>query len=178
MNNPKLTRLVIKPTLRCTANCPSCESRRNLHKSLKNEQMLTFGEWQSILNDAAQLGVQRLDISGGEPTLYRQLPDLVRFGRFLGWQVNVNTNGTLINSDRVKSLLDAGLNSVYISLYGATPQLHDAMRHQKGLWDRATNAIQLFSSLSVGYTDFSVKTQALICRSNFREIPGLIRLSQ
>lgn len=177
MDKSKLTHLVIKPTLRCTANCPSCESRKDLHRSLQHEQVLTFDEWMRVFGDAAQLGVQRLDISGGEPTLYRQLPDLIELGRSFHWQVSVNTNGTFIKPSNAKLLLDAGLNSVYVSLYGSIPQLHDALRRQKGLWDRATNAIRLFSSLGVDYRNFSVKTQTLICRSNFMEIPKLIRLS-
>jgi len=138
---------------------------------------LTFDEWARVLENAARLGVQRLDISGGEPTLYRQLPGLVELGKSFHWHVNINTNGTLIKSGNAKSLLDAGLNSAYVSLYGSTPQLHDAMRHQKGLWDRATNAVRLFSSLGTDYENFSVKTQALICRLNFKEIPKLIKLS-
>jgi pyrroloquinoline quinone biosynthesis protein E len=177
MSKFKMTRLVIKPILRCTANCSGCESRQDLHKSLRREQVLTLDEWKWIFEDAAQLGVQRLDISGGEPTLYRQLLDLVKFGRLFHWQVNVNTNGTFIKSDNAKLLVDAGLNSVYVSLYGSTSQLHDAMRYQRGLWDKATNAIQLFSLAGVGHSDFSVKVQTLICKSNFREIPKLISLS-
>jgi len=139
--------------------------------------MLTFDEWRRIFEDAAQLGVQRLDISGGEPTLYRQLTDLIELGRSFQWYVNINTNGTFIKPVVAKSMLEAGLNSVYVSLYGSTAVLHDEMRHQRGLWDKATNAIRLFSSLGLGYGNFSVKTQALICRSNFREIPKLIELS-
>lgn len=176
MDQYRLTRLVVKPTLRCTANCSSCESRRSLHRSLQHEQMLTIDEWRRVFEDAASLGVQRLDISGGEPTLYRQLPELIRLGRSFGWYVNLNTNGTFIKSENVKSLLDAGLNSIYVSLYGASPQLHDALRHQRGLWDRATNAVRLLALLGAGYEDFSVKIQTLICRLNFLEIPKLIGL--
>jgi pyrroloquinoline quinone biosynthesis protein E len=139
---------------------------------------LSIAEWERVFEDAATLGVERLDISGGEPSLYRQLPELVRLGRSFRWQVNINTNGTLMSPSRIQVLLDAGLNSVYVSLYGSTPQLHDEIRHQKGLWDRATGALRHFSSLGASYVEFSVKTQSLMCRTNFRELPWLIRLSQ
>ena len=77
----KLEQLVIKPTLACTSNCPTCLFRKELHKELIKKKTLSFEQWLKVFDDADSLGTRRLDISGGEPTLYKRLPDLVKIGR-------------------------------------------------------------------------------------------------
>lgn len=176
MRRYKLRKLVIKPTLACTANCKTCQYRRELHKSLRSSRKLSFEQWLTILEDARKLGVERLDISGGEPTLYKNLTDLIRTGKRYGWYVNVNSNGSLIDEDYAKRLLEAGLDSISISIYSPQPQVHDEMRNHKGLWDKATNAVKIFRKLKVKYPNFIICTQTLICRENYRMLADLIKL--
>ena len=105
MTEFRLRKLVIKPTLACTANCPTCTCRRELHKELRESRMLSFEDWKKILAEANNLGVETFDISGGEPTLYKQLPDLIKIGRGYGWKVNVNSNGSLITEEYAKKVI-------------------------------------------------------------------------
>ncbi len=176
MSQYKLEKLVIKPTLACTANCPTCQLRKQLHRDLANARKLSFEQWMTIFADASKLGVKRLDISGGEPTLYKRLTDLIRAGKQYGWFVNVNTNGSLINEEYAQRLLAAGLDSVSISIYSADPEVHDEMRCHPGLWQKATRAVRIFSQLREDYPNFSPLTQTLLCRENFRDLRDLIEL--
>ena len=173
MQNYKLRKLVIKPTLACTANCPTCQLRRELHKSLTRSRKLSFEQWLKIFEDANNLGVERLDISGGEPTLYKNLTKLITAGKQYGWYVNVNTNGSLINEEYAEQLLAAGLDSISISIYSNEPKMHDQMRNLEGLWDKATNAVRIFSRLREKFPYFKVSTQCLICRENYRNLADL-----
>ena len=176
MQDYKLRKLVIKPTLACTANCHTCKLRRDLHKSLITSKKLSFEQWLTIFEDAAKLGVERLDISGGEPTLYKKLIDLIKAGKQYGWYVNVNTNGSLINEEYAERLVTSGLDAVSISIYSADPQIHDRMRNSDGLWQKATRAVRIFSRLNKKYPHFLIATQCLICRENYRSLADLIKL--
>lgn len=176
MTEYRLRKLVIKPTLACTANCPTCTCRRELHKELRKSRMLSFEDWKKILAEANNLGVETFVISGGEPTLYKQLPDLIRIGRNYGWYVSVNSNGSLITEEYAKRLLEAGLNSIYISLYSPIPEVHDNMRRSKGLWRKATSAIKIFAALEKKYPGFQVRTQTLLCRENYKDFSELLEL--
>lgn len=171
-----LRKLVIKPTLACTGNCITCAYRRELHKELRKVKTLSFEDWKRILAEAKELGVERFDISGGEPTLYEQLPDLIKIGRSYGWFVNVNSNGSLINEKYADELLKAGLNSIHISLYSPIPEVHDNMRRSKGMWQRATEAIRIFAELEKKYPEFEVRTQTLLCRENYKSFSELLEL--
>lgn len=176
MTRYMLRKLVIKPTLACTANCPTCASRKELHKKLLKSKSLSFEEWKKILSEANKLGVETFDISGGEPTLYKHLPDLIRIGRKYGWKINVNSNGSLITEEYAKRLLEAGLNTIHISLYSHIPEIHDNMRRSKGLWLKATSAIKIFAALEKEYPSFKVATQTLLCRENYKYFPELLEL--
>lgn len=162
--------LVIKPTLACTSNCKTCHNRKELYKKLSNQKVLSLEEWKKIISDAKELGAKRLMISGGEPTLYKDLTKLITHGNEVGLKVSVNTNGSLITEEYARTLLDSGLDKIHISLYGHTAEINDKIR-TKGLWEKTTNAIRICSK--VGLT---VTTQALVCKDNYKYIPELIKL--
>jgi len=167
---------VIKPSLACTANCPTCHSRRELHRELSRQRLLTFRDWQDVLEDARDLGVWQLTISGGEPTLYPRLAEIIRIGRSYGWLVRLNSNGDFAREGYGARLVEAGLNVVDISLYSAIPALHDSMRARKGLWHRATANIAMFAQLADEHPPFKVMTQTILCRENYRDFGELVKL--
>ena len=168
--------LVIKPTLACTARCPTCAARRDLHRHARKDGQLTFDDWVRVLAEARDLGVWEFTISGGEPTLYERLVELVRIGRVYGWVVRVNTNGSLIDEPLARRLLDAGLNYIDVSLYGSNPAVHDPMRGRRGSWQEATAAIAMLTELAPRYPGFRVMTQTILCRENYLDFPELLRL--
>ena len=168
--------LVIKPTLSCTANCATCASRRYLHKSSGKQAQLSFAQWEKVLADARYLGAWHLTISGGEPTLYKRLPDLIRIGRSYGWLVRLNSNGSMTDRARAEALLEAGLDVVDISLYSPNPETHDQMRGSKGLWHKATTAIEMFAALQKQHKRFHVITQTILCRENYADFAELLKL--
>ena len=176
MTKYKLRKLVIKPTLACTGNCKTCSYRKELHKELRRDNILSFEDWKRIFAEANDLGVKTLDISGGEPTLYKHLPDLIKIGRQYGWKVNVNSNGSLITEEYAEKLLQAGLNCIHISLYSPIPEVHDNMRGREGMWLKATTAIKTFSRLEKKYRGFRVMSQTLICRENYELFAELLEL--
>jgi MoaA/NifB/PqqE/SkfB family radical SAM enzyme len=170
--------LVIKPTLACTARCPTCAGRRELHRRARGDRQLSFDDWARVLAEARNLGVWELTISGGEPTLYERLVDLVRIGRGYGWVVRINTNGSRIDDPLARRLLDVGVSYIDVSLYGSKPAVHDPMRNRRGSWQEATAAIEMLARLAPRYPGFRVMTQTILCRENYLDFPELIRLHQ
>lgn len=138
----KLRRLVIKPTLACTAHCPSCALRLKLYRECRDEKSLDLDQWRVIIQDAHRLGCTDLHISGGEPTLYPELIELVEMGTRWGMVTNVNTNGSRIPPGMARELARAGLGSITVSLYSWQAQVHDQARQEPGLFERAIGAIE------------------------------------
>jgi len=171
----KLSHIVIKPTFACTANCATCGTRKILHKTLQGARMLTIEEWRKVLSDAKELGVKRMDISGGEPTLFKDLDEIISIGKNNNWHVNINTNGSLITEEMAKRMVNIGLNSAYISLYSHDSKKHDTMRGRQGLWEKATRSIRILANLQ--NQNFTIKTQTLIDKINYKDFPELIKLN-
>lgn len=176
MNSYKLSKLVIKPTLACNCNCKTCTSRRELHKNLSSQKKLNIIDWKQFFDEVNELDVKTLDISGGEPTLYKNLPELIRYGREKGWKINLNTNGSIIDTEYAEKLLKSGLNSATISLYSPKPEIHDAIKCHNGLWKKATNSVKIFSKFEKKYHNFKINTQTYISRDNYIDFPELIEL--
>ncbi len=177
MTNYNLLGLILKPTLRCNANCLGCSSRRSLHKSAGKDEALSLDHWKAILHEGKSLGLEEIKISGGEPTLSPILIDLIKEGKRLGLSVRLNTNGGLITKDFAEQLLAAGLDTVCISIYSHRPEVHDVFRQSKGLWNNATQAVRIFAKLRQDrHQDFFLQTMSIILRENFRSLDDLIRL--
>ncbi|MFH1965838.1 MAG: radical SAM protein [Acidobacteriota bacterium] len=174
MKYNRVDRLVIKPTLGCTANCAGCVSRRELHRSLSSDQLLSLKQWKTILRDAASLGLKNLHISGGEPTLYPELTGLIEEGKQLGLRVRINSNGSMITEAFAEDLLSAGLDEICISLYSHQPEVHNSFRGSLNLWEKATRAVQIFSELRSRYPRFFLGTMSIILRENYQSLDRLM----
>lgn len=176
MTKYRLRTLLIKPTFACNANCKNCIYRRELYSKLKKEDLLTFDDWKRILKEAHQLGAKLFIISGGEPTLYPRLPELIEIGRSYGWIIKLNSNGSTITPEYAETLIKAGLNFITISLYATYPEIHAQMRGTNQLWMKTTSAIKIFSELEKKYPYFKVNTQSILVRENFNSFAELLKL--
>jgi MoaA/NifB/PqqE/SkfB family radical SAM enzyme len=175
---PRFAHLVLKPTLACTARCDTCSTRKHLHGIKKKEPQLRIDDWKCLFSEVNTLGLSKLTISGGEPTLYEDLLELIIEGKAYGWEVGLNTNGSLIEKNLVMQLKKAGLDVVTLSLYSSAPEFHDRLRNHPGLWHKAVEAAKLFVGIREQHDpQFRVNMQTLLCRENFRDFPERIRLA-
>jgi len=105
---------------RCNFRCPYCmpESTYGEHyRFLDAGERLDFDEIERVARAAAQLGVSKLRLTGGEPLLRAHLPELVaRLRRIDGIDdLAMTTNGVLL-ARHARALRVAGLDRVTISL--------------------------------------------------------------
>lgn len=64
---------------------------------------------EAIINELAEIGFEKINFAGGEPTLCKWLPDLIRHARTRGMKTSIVTNGTMLTEawlDRVHGALD------------------------------------------------------------------------
>jgi radical SAM protein with 4Fe4S-binding SPASM domain len=125
-------------------------------------------DWARVFVDAEALGTEYLDISGGEPTLYRALPGLVWEGKRHGWYVSINSTGFHL-PEMIDRLLEVCLDQVIVSLVSIDPDKHDAIRRTAGSWQAAKRAIDLIRG-----TPLRLILHFIVGRENFRELPDLV----
>jgi cyclic pyranopterin phosphate synthase len=121
---------------RCNFRCPYCmpESTYGEHyRFLGNSERLSFDEIERVCRAAAQLGVSKLRLTGGEPLLRPGLAGLVQRLRGLDGitDLAMTTNGVLL-ARHAQELRAAGLDRVTISLDALDPALFHRMSGGRG----------------------------------------------
>ncbi len=157
-----LNSIVIKPELRCNANCSFCNSRLELHKRASKAPVVSLDMWKETIDDAVHLGAKSVSISGGEPTLYKDLPELIRTIKSYGIMAILNSNGLLLDRDRVRVLEDAGLDRLMLSVYSHRGHAHDHLKRVPGIFEKLSEAIELLKSSSIELLIQTILTRTLL----------------
>jgi cyclic pyranopterin phosphate synthase len=107
--------LRISVTDRCNFRCTYCMPAEGLAWLPKNE-ILSFEELTRLLSIFVGLGVRSIKVTGGEPTVRADLPDLVRMFRGVGpdLDISITTNGVLLDKLALP-LAQAGVDRATVS---------------------------------------------------------------
>ncbi len=123
--------LRISVTDRCNMRCRYCMPREVFgpdHAFLPRAELLTFEEIERVTQAAVDVGVEKVRLTGGEPLLRRDLPDLVaRLAAIDGIRdLAATTNATLLTA-MARPLKDAGLHRLTVSLDALDDTIFRAM---------------------------------------------------
>ena len=129
----------IAATYRCQCRCAHC-SVTGRRRDDDNE--LTTGEIQRVIDQAKRLGILQVTFTGGEPLLREDVAELVRYAHDRGLLTRINTNGLLLSRDRVSELKKAGITQCAVSIDDPDPDIHDRLRGVQGLHNRALEGIR------------------------------------
>ena len=131
-------RMDLALTYRCNNDCHHCYNARP-----RNYPELTTGKWKQILDRLWQLGIPHVVFTGGEPTLRKDLPELIAHAEANGQITGLNTNGRrLKDPEYVHKLVQAGLDHVQITFESHEPGVHDQMVNANGAWEQTNAGLQ------------------------------------
>ncbi len=115
-----LRKLYIEPTTLCNFACPMCA--RNFWDD-KHFQHMDWDVFTAAVDSAATLGTVETVFFGGfgEPLFAPRIVDMVRYARNAGFRTELITNGKLMDEPMILALLDAGIQSIWVSFEGEDP---------------------------------------------------------
>ncbi len=117
-----IVNLRISVTDRCNFRCTYCMPADNV-EFLNRSKLLTFEELTRVATIATTLGINRLRLTGGEPTMRKELPTLVRMlASVPGIDDVAMTTNAFFLKEQAKPLLEAGLQRLNISLDALDPE--------------------------------------------------------
>jgi len=167
----RFTHLDLKLSYRCNNNCIHCviADQRERAKALGRQAFRTTQEVMEEIEEAKQKGIQVVSFTGGEPTLRRDLPFLVRFARAKGLKVGVQTNGRLLVYDKVcDELMGMGVRFV-VAIHGSCAKVHDAITRAKGSFEQTIGGLR--NLIKRGET---VTGKVVISRKNLFDLQSLV----
>ena len=154
---------------RCPLRCPYCSNPTELERAGTE---LDTATWQRVFREAADLGVLQLHLSGGEPTVRRDLDDLIATAAEVGMYTNLITSAVLLDEARVARLRDAGLDHVQISIQGAEVAAADRMAGFEGAHAKKMQAARWVRAAGLPLT-----INAVIHRQNVEQLAEIIDLA-
>ena len=120
----------VRAVTACSSRCVFC-----LDMDTPRNVFLPVEEIQAELRRGIEeLGADKVIISGGEATLHPAFPDLIRYGRSIGYdRVQTVTNGwNFADRGFYRRCMAAGLGEITFSLHGHTAELHDRLTRHPG----------------------------------------------
>ena len=131
----------------CNQKCVHCYAAG---QKLSDEKELSTAEWKKILDICRSAGIPQVTFTGGEPTMRKDLFELVSYAR---WFISrLNTNGIRLTPAYCKKLREAELDSVQITFYSQDPEIHDRLvggPHYEDTLAGIKNALQEGLSVSI-----------------------------
>ncbi len=156
-------------TQRCNLKCVHCYAQSE-DRDYPGE--MSTEEGKAMIDDLAEFGAPVLLFSGGEPTIRKDLVELMLYAKSKGMRVVISTNGTLITPERAKQYAEVGLSYVGVSLDGGR-ETHDLFRGLPGSFDKAIAGIRNARDAGI-----KVGLRMTINKRNWQDIPEIFKVME
>ncbi len=156
-------RIDLKVGFQCNNRCKFCvQGDKRYHYPDK-----TTDELKQLLLEGRK-DADEVVFTGGEPTIRKDLPELVRYARDVGYKlVQIQTNGRAFASmEFCKKMIDAGATEFSPAVHGPTPEIHDSLTLAPGSFKQTVKGIINLKSL--GQT---VIMNSVITKPNYKYLP-------
>ena len=160
-------------TSRCPLDCKMCYVHRkeNDCEAIKREKSTEW--WLKLAEEAKNAGMFMLLLTGGEPLLRRDFEEIYLKAKKMGIIVSVNTNGLLIDDDKVKFFADNPPQKLNITLYGASKETYRELCCNGGAYEKVTAAITKLKQAGI-----SVKLNFTATQYNFHDAQKIYEFAE
>ena len=176
-SSANLARVYVEPTNICNLDCRTC--MRNVWEEpygwMEDETLAR------VLDGVCQITPRPLVFFGGfgEPLAHPRILKMIMAAKQTGAVVEMISNGILLNDRTARRLVDLGLDRLWISLDGATPESYADVRLGAALPKVIKNLEQLYKARSLANSMFPRLGIAFVAmRRNIHDLPDVVRLGK
>lgn len=156
----------------CNLRCVSCACWRS---TTRDE--LTTDEWCAVIDQLAELGFVKVNVTGGEALIRRDAATVIRRARDRGiGEIHLNTNGIVLDEHRLAEVLQAGVRSFNVSVDGPTAAVHDGIRGRDGAFDLTVDAVRRIVARRDDF-GLSIRLNATVLADTAVHLPALADLA-
>ncbi len=166
-----LLNLRISITQRCNNRCAYCHKEGEVQRANRSAELMSVGEIVRMAKIAVSLGIARIKLTGGEPLMRRDLPEIVSgISAIAGLRdLSLTTNGLLLGGGMAKKLRECGLKRVNISLPSLNPETYHKLTG--GKLEAALEGVK--AAIEAGFCP--VKLNMVVLKDvNSSDVPDLI----
>lgn len=162
MRRNVLRSIELAVTYRCQASCHKCYAANLLEK---NKDYLSIEQIRGIVSQAIRLGIIHINITGGEPTLRKDLFEIIDACRPREIMVSLVTNALALTREQMRLFKKHGLNTIQISLDSSDPNTHDKLRGVPGCFEKVMAAASWAREFGINLC-FSTVLSTETCSNN------------
>ena len=167
--------LRVSVTDKCNLRCVYCMPMEGL-TWLKRDELLTYEEIEQIVRAMAGMGLRRIRITGGEPLVRRDLPDLVRMIAAVPEieDLSLSTNAVLL-AEHADALRSAGVQRLNVSLDSLRADRVDVIARRPGSYPKIMEGLE--AAERVGFSPIKINV-VLIRGQNDDEIEDFAEITR
>jgi MoaA/NifB/PqqE/SkfB family radical SAM enzyme len=153
----------------CNFKCQHCSIQYFKKQPNKTKRKLTIEDIKNLGEQADALGLAHIDITGGEPLLFKDLDNLIDALDASKFYLQCDTNGWLMNDERAQHLADKGIDKIQLSLDSLNAEEHDSFRRTPGAHKRAIAAIDSIKKAGLKLQLATVVTHQRLHSEEFKQ---------
>ena len=146
-NQKSLKRIYLYITFECNQQCQYCWIHNNVSDSISTMPISLIDK---VISEAVLLGLESVKITGGEPFTNPNLAMIVNLILEKGLNLDIETNGTLINKEWIKSINNKENLFLKISLDAAIADIHDNLA-RSSVFKKTLESMGLLSEYGIKY---------------------------
>lgn len=166
--SPHLLKIFLELTHQCNLHCQHCYT--SSCRDVSADTQLSTEELKRLIDQAHSLGVWHFDLTGGEPFLRPDIYELLEYLDEKGMIVNIFTNLTLLNREKIQQLKHAPITQWNVSFDAYTSEVHDRFRGVPGCQKVTIENIKLLKE-----NGFNVQASVVIGDHNYHEVEDLVK---
>ncbi len=154
-------------TQACDLACIHCRAEAQPYR---HPLEMTSEEGFKLIDEVSTFGRPLFVLTGGDPMKRPDILDIIKYGDEKGLRMAMTPSGTsLMTSDVVASLKEAGLSRLAVSLDGSHPGIHDVFRKVSGSYRWTVDCIDFAHELGL-----PVQINTTMTRYNLDDFEGLV----
>ncbi len=172
-----LTKVYIEPTVACNLDCITC-FRNAWEQPIGRMTEATF---ENIFNSLKQMDpIPSVYFGGiGEPLFHVKTIEWIRRIKELGVKVELITNGTILTEKKSRELIDTGLDTLWVSIDGASPESYADVRMGAELPNIIANMKRLIKMRAPGhYPKPEIGVAFVAMKRNIADLPKVIEIGK
>ena len=138
--------LYIELSYKCNLKCKHCYNHKNM-----NEYVISFKQAKKAIDEAYDLGISTVTLTGGEPTINEDFLKIAKYIRSRYFELHINTNGQVLYDDEklFKKLVDIYPSCIKLSLYSMDSNVHDYITGVEGSWKKTISVIERLNKCGI-----------------------------
>lgn len=153
----------------CNLQCKMCYVRKSRAEVNSLGGLLPIEQWLDWAKQARDIGLLYPLLTGGEPFLRKDLPEILAKMKEMGLQPSINSNGTLIDEPMAKWLGTHKPVKINITLYGASEESYQNLCGDGNAYNRVRRAVDWLKQYGV-----PVKFNTSITPDNVHDLENIM----